>query len=436
MRNRKLTGALLGAVALACVGAAPASALNIVLHADSSFTDSPDGAAALLGFQKAANYWNKTLTNDVTLNFDIHFGALDDGILGGTYSNGINTSTAKVYAGLKSTGNSALDAVATANLRPLSDAGGVAMRVAPPLFANGTGLNNLAGSIYDNNDTYNNKNLAVNTSVDKAIGVGVDMSQSYFASYNQQGANLDVNADADITFSSNFDFDFNPTDGIDIGAYDFIGVATHEMGHALGFVSGVDDYDYYSYPNGPGAFDFFNSNQNDSAWGSTLDLFRYGINAFAPDGSRALQWDPGREAFFSVDGSLPFNLGSASPGLLATGAYNGDGSQASHWKDAYSFFDANGCVTDINPIGIMDPTIGACVVDAVSGNDIAAMDALGWNVNFDVLGNKNYSFNTAQIFSLSGLAAVPEPATWTLMVGGFGLVGTAVRRRREDAVAA
>ncbi len=33
-------------------------------------------------------------------------------------------------------------------------------------------------------------------------------------------------------------------------------------------------------------------------------------------------------------------------------------------------------------------------------------------------------------------AAVPEPATWAMMVGGFGLVGFAARRRRGNSVAA
>lgn len=35
--------------------------------------------------------------------------------------------------------------------------------------------------------------------------------------------------------------------------------------------------------------------------------------------------------------------------------------------------------------------------------------------------------------SISTLAAVPEAATWAMMVGGFGLTGAALRRRRRQA---
>jgi hypothetical protein len=31
-------------------------------------------------------------------------------------------------------------------------------------------------------------------------------------------------------------------------------------------------------------------------------------------------------------------------------------------------------------------------------------------------------------------APVPEPATWAMMIGGFGLLGAAARRRRRIAV--
>jgi hypothetical protein len=33
------------------------------------------------------------------------------------------------------------------------------------------------------------------------------------------------------------------------------------------------------------------------------------------------------------------------------------------------------------------------------------------------------------------ITAVPEPATWMIMIGGFGLVGAALRRRRNPAIA-
>jgi hypothetical protein len=51
-------------------------------------------------------------------------------------------------------------------------------------------------------------------------------------------------------------------------------------------------------------------------------------------------------------------------------------------------------------------------------------------------GNVNYLGAPGQGFTLSGLTAtVPEPATWGLMLVGFGLVGVAARRR-STAVAA
>ena len=44
-------------------------------------------------------------------------------------------------------------------------------------------------------------------------------------------------------------------------------------------------------------------------------------------------------------------------------------------------------------------------------------------------------FGSAQAGTLtvSQVGGVPEPATWALMIGGFGLVGTAARRRRRFA---
>ena len=52
------------------------------------------------------------------------------------------------------------------------------------------------------------------------------------------------------------------------------------------------------------------------------------------------------------------------------------------------------------------------------------------NHSIDVTGNwgpKGGSFGGQLDFTV---AAVPEPATWSLMIGGFGLLGAAMRRRR------
>lgn len=38
---------------------------------------------------------------------------------------------------------------------------------------------------------------------------------------------------------------------------------------------------------------------------------------------------------------------------------------------------------------------------------------------------------SADTFTVNVLAAVPEPATWAMMIGGFGLIGGALRRRRN-----
>jgi len=48
-----------------------------------------------------------------------------------------------------------------------------------------------------------------------------------------------------MTFNSEFNFDYDSSDGITAGYYDFETVALHEIGHVLGFVSVVDAIDYF-----------------------------------------------------------------------------------------------------------------------------------------------------------------------------------------------
>lgn len=411
---------LLSASALAALAfsATPASALNIILRPDATFTNQSNGAAALFAFQKAANFWNTALTGNTTININVSYASLAPNVIGQAGSTRVDVSARSVYGALAGNATTALDAVAVANLTPLSAAGGVGYRRAPALVGDaltGTGLNIAAGSVYDNNDSYNNLFLYANTSNLKQLGLYSDPS----------------GVDAQITFSSNFAFDFDPTDGISVGTQDFTSVAIHEIGHALGFVSGTDFYDYYGGA-GPGAAIPI-AWDNESVM-SVLDLFRYSTNGpnnagFDPaTGKRYLQLDPNRGAGFSVNGTQfvqdGFNFGNFS-----TGRYNGDLQQASHWKDSTGFSDENGCFVPLpRQVGIMDPTSGSCQMGIVTGLDFAAFDAIGYNLNPDFAG-LGFNFNTAQVFGLAGLASVPEPASWAMMIGGFGIVGGTLRRR-------
>lgn len=427
MAPSKVKNYIAGTAALAMMmSAVPASAVTIVLNPDNTFATAPNGAAALRDFQAAADFWNTSLSNNATINLNISFAALGAGIIGSTGSTRIDVSASDVYAALRSKGTSALDAAAVANLRPLSTAGGIGYRMPassipnPGDPQNGLGLNTTAGSIYDNDDTYNNQYLYANTANLKALGIGVINPEA---------------ADGKITFSSNFAFDFDPTDGIAVGTQDFISVAVHEIGHALGFVSGADFYDAYGRPNGPAAATGDLIDWDGESVLSVFDLFRYSTNpaangGFGADGKRLLQLDPNRGAAFSYDALTPFNANNSSVaefGNLSTGRYNGDGQQASHWKDATGYFDANGCFEGSRQIGIMDPTSGSCQLGIVTANDLAAFDAMGYNLNLDVLQNRDFTFNTAQIYA----ASVPEPTSWMMMIVGVILVGGIMRRRNK-----
>lgn len=379
------------------------------------------GSNVYNGFMAAANFWASVLANDVTVNLDVGYAPLASGILGQASSNMTTISAVSAVAALRASATSPLDMTAVAHLPTLSSAGGITVRAPSAPVLNPTTLAYTTTNITDKDNSANNVALTITTANAKALGY------SGFSG-----------VDAAITFSSKFAFDFDPRNGIAANSHDFIGVATHEIGHALGFISGVDLYDFYTNK-GPYANLAFNLNE--LAVGTTLDLFRYNrsnptrpLTATAP--APMLDWSPGGTPFLSVDGGYtPLDTGSGIA-RMSSGFYNGNRRQASHWIDNSYSATTLGCQTSTATIGILDPTAGRCEQLSVSSLDLAAMDLIGWTLGSSATGNVRFTSSQIADLPLGGVftaSAVPEPASWSLLLLGFGSIGCALRHRQTTA---
>lgn len=154
-----------------------------------------------------------------------------------------------------------------------------------------------------------------------------------------------------IGFNSNFTFDFNPDDGVTPGQIDFLTTATHEIGHVLGFGSNVGLKELA--PAFPTSL-------------TLLDLFRFrpGIASGSFTTGQRILSTGGSQRFYSGTSEIALSTGNPS-------GENGDGQQASHWKDD----DLGGSY-----IGIMDPTLPSGVTQAITEADKLAFDSIGWKL--------------------------------------------------------
>lgn len=324
------------------------------------------GTNARTGFQAAADYYSSLLSDNVTINLDIGFTTLDPGILG-------SASSTKGFIGYDGF-RSAIAADATSG-SDASFSAGLPSGSNFSVYINGTADNpNGAGSsspYVDNDGGTNNSTVWMNTANAKALGLLVD----------------DGTPDATISFSDQFTWDYDASDGITAGSFDFVGVAIHEIGHALGFVSGVDilDANFTSAQGGPYDDDLF-------YYVAPLDFSRFSGDSQAA--AADIDWTADtREKYFSIDGGNTIYQANA----FSTGKTQGDGQQASHWKDSQGY-------------GLFDPTLAPGETGTLSSLDLLSLDIIGWD--------------------LASVNTVPEPST-AIGFGFLGLLSVTFNRRQS-----
>jgi hypothetical protein len=272
------------------LAASPASALTFNISTYNATGVTAATTSELAAITAAAAAWSAAFTDPFTVTLQVGFASLQPGALAGTSPTEVNASTSSVMAQMRADEKDQTDVAAYNSLATLAPTG----------------------------------NVTLTTANARALGYTI----------NGQGSI----PDAIIEFSSTTDFATrNASGGLDDpNSYDLLGIAEHEIGHALGFVSDV--------PTSAGTYT-----------PTLLDLFRFS--------SASTRATTAANSYYSLDDGTT-DLAAFSPGP-------GDTYQASHWQE--------GTVSGGNT-ALMDPALAAGATQNLTPLDLQAFDAIGYDL--------------------------------------------------------
>ena len=220
-----------------------------------------------------------------------------------------------------------------------------------------------------------------------------------------------------------WDYDVSRATTIESDEIDFLSVVLHEVGHVLGFISGIDSPDWLATVQAREEDDGnYEIDDNNSA--TPLDLFRYSADGLAA-GNYGLDWSiAGADPYFSIDG------GTTQLADFASGSdvdfvdsqqtdLQGDGFQASHWENNFT-----------NPAGIFDGAITDGVRRDLSNVDLQALDVIGW----DRVSPSSSSLQTLYDNVVAGLATqLGQTVTW-IEANLTSTVATLTENRMDEVI--
>ncbi|MDJ0662150.1 MAG: NF038122 family metalloprotease [Crocosphaera sp.] len=368
--GKKLAKQWGGKIALILAGTAATATPAHALRINPTYSSEIDLQTTQI-IENVAAIWEQELKDPVTLNINFSFDpALPTGILGGSKPAMLKVNYRDYLTALGQDGLSNDDILAVQNkLVDIDDKNDYNEYLAgtrerkrfrvkdtknfdlliDDTFNVNNG-NNTGNGILDDNNNRNNRKIWLTRANAKAI----DLLRAD-----------DEKLDATVVLSSAVNWDMNPDDGIDANAYDFRTVVLHEIGHALGFVSGSDAMEHMS-SNSTGTIDDYNID-----FVTPLNTYMYSTESGAL-GAFDLRSGASIEKYLSIDGgTTAVTNEQGATALFSTGsaAVGGDGYQNSHWKNNL-----------VSPLGIMNPALTMGSSLAISDLDLKMLDLMGWDL--------------------------------------------------------
>ena len=314
-----------------------------------SFTYAPGASLdQMIGFETAGRLWASQLTDNVTVNIYVEpTNTLPTGVAGGAL---MGVEADQQYSAwrtkLAADRKSATDQTIHQNL-PSNTSSFTAW------------VNDIdATGMTSNKSEQSSNTLNLSRANAKALAIT-----------NGQGAALDGYILMNNQLSGlGLDWNYSLDGNLPANSVDFLSVAVHEIGHVLGFYSGVDASGWQITP-----IDGFYSDDDDDDGGNSggggqdprgslqnatsLDMLRF-------SNEDKIDLVVGGSPFFSIDGA------TTKRADFATGVnrnLGGDGYQASHWKSSGG------------ALGIMEPNLAPGQRRNLLSLDQQALDAIGWD---------------------------------------------------------